>query len=69
MQVAAGVEVPLIAKLITPLGAAAPVAPVTVAVKRSEPPRVGVEVVLMATVGMALATRVLVDEEVAPTAL
>ena len=64
-----GVGVPVIAKLIRPLGAAAPLDPVTVAVKSREPPRVGVELVLMATVGLTLATTVLVDDEVAPTAL
>ena len=69
VQVAVGVGTPLMAKPITPLGAAAPVDPVTVAVKRSEPPKVAVELVLMATVGITLATTVLVDDEVAPTAL
>ena len=69
MQVAVGVGRPLMAKPITPVGALAPVDPLTVAVKSREPPRVGVELVLMATVGVTLATTVLVDDEVAPTAL
>lgn len=64
-----GVGIPVMAKLITPLGAAAPLDPVSVAVKSSEPPSVGVERVLMARVGVAVAMTVLVDEEVAPTAL
>ena len=69
LQVGVGVGVPVMTKFIAPLGAAAPLAPVTVALKSSEPPRVGVERVLMATVGATVATKVADDEEVAPTAL
>ena len=56
------------AKLITPAGAAAFTLPVTVAVKVMEPPRVGVELLVNTTVGVAEAMRV--EEDVtAPTAL
>lgn len=53
-----------IAKLIAPVGATAPVVPVTVAVKSSDPPRIGVEVVLIATPGVTGATAIDPAEEV-----
>jgi hypothetical protein len=68
-QVLAGVGTPEIAKLIEPVGAMAPVEPVTVAVNTSEPPRVGVEEVVIATTGVRGATAVVLAEDVAPTAL
>ena len=68
-QVAVGIGAPLTAKLITPLGAIAPLDPVTVAVKRSWPPKVGVARVEMATVGVARPTTVGLAVAVAPTAL
>ena len=63
VQVAVGVGTPLMAKPITPVGATAPRVPVTVAIKSSEPPRVGVELVLMATVGATGETVLVVGEE------
>ena len=57
------------AKLITPAGATAVLTPVTVAVKVTEPPKVGVEVELKVIVGVAAATRVSLVEVTAPTAL
>ena len=63
VQVAVGVGTPLIAKPITPVGATAPVVPVSVAVNTSEPPRVGVELVLMARVGATGETVLVVGEE------
>ena len=53
-----------IVKLTAPLGATAPVVPVTVALKISTPPRVGVDAVLIATAGVTAAT-VLVGDEAA----
>jgi len=69
LQVGVGVGLPVMTKFMTPLGAVAPLDPVTVALKSSEPPRVGVERVLMATIGATAATKVADEEEVAPTAL
>ena len=68
-QVALGVGRPVMLKLITPLGARAPLDPVTVAVKSSWPPKVGLARVVIATTGVARATTVAVEVEVAPTAL
>ena len=69
LQIAAGLAVPEIAKLITPAGAAALADPVTVAVKVTEPPRVGVEALVRTTVGVAAATVVEVVDATTPTAL
>lgn len=69
LQVVAGLAVPEIAKLITPAGAAALALPVTVAVKVTEPPRVGVELLVRTTVGVAAATVVALVEATTPTAL
>ena len=55
--------------LNAPVGATAPLLPVTVAVNTSEPPRVGVEVFLIATVGVKTATAVPLVAGVAATAL
>ena len=51
-----------IVKFTAPLGAAAPVVPVTVALKSNEPPRAGVEVLLIATAGVTSATTLVGDE-------
>jgi hypothetical protein len=67
LHVLAGVAVPEIAKLIDPLGATPPVEPVTVAVKVSDPPKVGLEVEVMATLGLPVETVVAVDEITAAT--
>ena len=61
-QVLAGVGFPVMLKLIEPVGASAPVEPVTVAVNTSEPPRVGVEEVVIATTGVTGATALGDDE-------
>ena len=69
LQVVAGLALPEIANVITPAGAAAFALPVTVAVKVTEPPRVGVEVLVRTTVGVAAATTVEVVDATTPTAL
>ena len=69
MQISVGDTGSEITKFMTPLGAIAPLDPVRVAVNTSAPPSVGVELVVMVRVGRALETTVVVDEEVAPTAL
>jgi hypothetical protein len=61
---------PVTAKLIRPLGARALAVPVTVAVKSSEPPSVGLAgLTVSTTVGRASATVVVDEEATAPTAL
>ena len=61
---------PEIAKLITPLGARALAVPVTVAVKSSEPPRVGLAgLTVSTTAGGTKATAVLEALATAATAL
>ena len=61
--------VPDIAKVITPFGAAAPVVPVTVAVKITEPPRVGALEDVNTTLGVAVTTVVEPADATAATAL
>jgi hypothetical protein len=61
--------VPERAKFITPAGATALATPVTVAVKITCPPRVGVLVEEIPTVGVASETVVVVVEATADTAL
>jgi hypothetical protein len=63
----AGVAVPEIAKLVVPEGAIPPLAPVTVPVKVNTPPKVGVEIDDMVTVGVPLETVVADDDETAAT--
>ena len=53
-----------IEKLIAPVGATAPVVPVTIALNTSAPPRIGVEVVLIVTTGVTGATAIDPGEEV-----
>ena len=60
---------PDIAKLMIPLGAVELVEPVTVAVKSTEPPRVGVVDALRPIVGVAVETVVVVVEALAATEL
>ena len=55
--------------LTDPLGATAPVEPVTVAVKTSEPPKVGVEELAIVSVGVAGKTVVPLVELVTAAAL
>ena len=62
LQLSVGEDGSEIAKFITPVGASAPVEPVTVAVNTSEPPRVGVEEVVIATTGVTGATALGDDE-------
>jgi len=50
-----------------PVGAIPPADPVTVAVKVNDPPRVGVEIELMATLGVPVETEVAVEEVAAAT--
>ena len=54
---------------ITPAGATELVVPVTVAVKTTKPPRVGVLAELFVIVGVAFTTAVVEDEVVAETEL
>ena len=60
--------VPPMVHVIVPLGATAFAEPVTTAVKVTIPPRVGVPEGVTTTVGVAGATKVVVDEAVAATA-
>ena len=60
--------VPPIVHVIVPFGATAFAEPVTTAVKVTIPPSVGVPEGVTTTVGVAGATKVLVDEDVAATA-
>jgi len=60
---------PAIEMLTDPLGATAPVEPVTVAVNTREPPKVGVEELVIVSVGVAGKTDVPLVEAVTATAL
>jgi hypothetical protein len=57
------------AKFVTPEGAAAPLEPVTVAVKMTEPPRVGAPEEVSTTVGIIELTVVELVEATTATAL
>jgi hypothetical protein len=56
-------------KFVTPIGAAALIDPVTTAVKRTEPPSVGTADAVRTTVGVVVATVVVVVEAMAETEL
>lgn len=60
---------PAIEMLTDPLGATAPVEPTTVAIKTSEPPKVGVEELVIVSVGVIAKTDVPLVEVVTATAL
>ena len=61
--------VPDTSKTKLPVGATAPMLPVTVAVKINDPPRTGAPETLRFTEGVARATVVVVEEAVAETEL
>ena len=67
LHVDAGSAVPEMAKLIDPEGATPPLDPVTVPVKINEPPKVGLEIEVMVTLGVPLETAVAVKEVTAAT--
>jgi len=67
LQVDAGLPVPEIAKFVVPLGATPPATPVTVAVKVNTPPKVGVRVEVIPTLGAPDETTVAFGEVTAAT--